>query len=266
MGNSTQLHQVALNLCVNARDAMLGGGMLKLRASNLELDESYVSMLPGATPGPNVLFEVEDTGTGMPPNVIERIFDPFFTTKGVGKGTGLGLSTALGIVRSHGGHIAVKSEVGLGTKFQVYLPAVSEEVPSTHTDSTPAPPRGGGECILVVDDEEQVRNSVRIALEDHGYTVRLANDGTEGLALFAQDADGIALVLTDLMMPYMDGIALIHALRRIKPEIPIIASTGLAGKRELSELDALRVTSVLIKPYGNDRMLQSLHEALHPPA
>ncbi|MDR3403517.1 MAG: PAS domain S-box protein [Chthoniobacter sp.] len=267
VGDATQLHQVVLNLSVNARDAMPLGGKLKLRARNVMLDESFTSMLPGATPGPNVLLEVEDSGGGIPPEIVERIFDPFFTTKGIGKGTGLGLSTVIGIVKSHGGHIGVKSEVGVGTTFQVYLPAAAGDSPAAHASQSSAEiPIGHGECILVVDDEEHVRRSVRFALEVHGYTVMEAFDGTDALAIFAQNTDQIALVLTDLMMPYMDGVALVHALRRIKPEIPIIASTGLGRKRQLAELERMNIQAMLTKPYGNDVLLNSVHAALTAPA
>lgn len=263
IGDATQLHQVMLNLCVNARDAMASGGKLRLRARNVELDDSYVSMLPGATVGPNVLLEVEDSGTGMPPDTIERIFDPFFTTKGIGQGTGLGLSTVLGIVKSHGGHIGVQSEVGVGTTFQIYLPAVaSARAAEQGSRSLEGPPLGHGECVLVVDDEEHVRRSVRFALEAHGYKVLLANDGTDALASFAQNVNQVALVLTDLMMPYMDGVALIHALRRIKPGLPIIATTGLGRKRQLAELERLHIQAMLTKPYGNEVLLTSIRDAL----
>lgn len=263
VADATQIHQILLNLCVNARDAMPCGGKLQLRASNVELDESYVSMLPGATVGPNVLLEVEDSGEGIAPEIVERIFDPFFTTKGVGKGTGLGLSTVLGIVKSHGGHISVSSEAGRGTKFLIHLPALKASNPLTDAkQASQEPPMGHGECVLVVDDEEHVRRSVRFALEAHGYTVLLAADGTDGLATFAQKADQIALVLTDLMMPYMDGVALIHALRRINERIPIVASTGLGQKRQISELEQLKIQGMLMKPYGSDALLKLVNEAL----
>ncbi len=263
VGDATQLHQVVLNLCVNARDAMPSGGRLRVRARNVELDESFVSMLPGATLGPNVLLEVEDSGTGMPLETIERIFDPFFTTKGIGKGTGLGLSTVLGIVKSHGGHIGVNSEVGVGTTFQIYLPAATSGNSALQPGpSSETPPLGHGECVLVVDDEEHVRRSVRFALEAHGYTVLLAADGTDALASFARNADRVAIVLTDLMMPYMDGVALIHALRKIKPSLPIIATTGLGRKRQLAELERMHIQAMLTKPYGNDALLTTIRDAL----
>jgi PAS domain S-box-containing protein len=262
IGDATQIHQVILNLCVNARDAMPRGGTLRIKASNLMMDDSYASMLPDASVGPYVLLEVSDTGTGMTPDLIERIFDPFFTTKGIGKGTGLGLSTVLGLVKSHGGFIRVKSDVGRGTTFQVYFPAVVNSEPHARQEPKAAIPRGSGQIILVVDDEPSVRGAAKMALENAGYRVLVAAEGTEGLALFAVHIEEITLVLTDIMMPYMDGIALIRAIRSLAPEVPIIASTGMAEKHQRDELKAMKVELVLNKPYGVTTLLQTIHQAL----
>ncbi|EDY17909.1 signal transduction histidine kinase, nitrogen specific, NtrB [Chthoniobacter flavus Ellin428] len=265
VGDATQLHQVLLNLCVNARDAMPGGGKLRLSATHLEVDASYASMLPEAKPGPYVLLEVADSGSGIPPEVVERIFEPFFTTKETGKGTGLGLSTVHGIVRSHGGFIKVATEPGKGTTFQVYLPASPGCSQVRDADTARAEiPEGHGELILVVDDEAAVRESARHALEAFGYEVLLAADGTEALAVFVQNSGRIAAVLTDLMMPFMDGVALIHALRNIAPNTAVVASTGLGEKARLAELKALGIATVLRKPYGADLLLHTVHRALHP--
>lgn len=264
MGDATQLHQVLLNLSVNARDAMPDGGRLRLSAVNQAFDESYASMVAEAVPGSYVLLEVSDTGSGIPPEIVERIFDPFFTTKGVGKGTGLGLSTVHGIVKSHGGFIKVLTQVGKGTTFQVYLPASPQhrgvlDSPIEHDDL----PVGHGEIVLVVDDEESVRNAARTALDAFDYKTLLAADGTEALAIFAQQLDRIAVVLTDLMMPHMDGLALIRALRRMKPKLRIVASTGLGDKTELGVLRGMNVATVLHKPYGAETLLRTIHEAIH---
>lgn len=185
-GDPTQLHQVLLNLCVNARDAMPTGGKLFIGASNKVLDDHYAAMNMEARPGPHVIIQVEDSGMGMPPDVIDRIFEPFFTTKELGKGTGLGLSTTIAIVKSHGGFIRVYSELGVGTKFCVYLPAltVTAAEPLTLIDSDL--PRGSGELILVVDDEAAVRNITQQTLEAFGYRVLVAADGTEATALYAR--------------------------------------------------------------------------------
>src|SRR5581483_2695398 len=187
IGDATQLHQVLLNLCVNARDAMPDGGRLRLRAAKLE---------------------VSDTGPGIPPEILERIFEPFFTTKGVGKGTGLGLSTVHGIVKSHGGFITVKTGRGEGTTFQVYFPASSEPDTAEVEPAATTLPNGKGELVLVVDDEAKVRDVAGIALQSSGYQVLLASDGAEALAMFATSLGKVAVVLTDLNMPFMDGVAL----------------------------------------------------------
>ncbi len=219
-------------------------------------------MIPEATPGPHVYVEVSDTGEGMRHEIVERIFDPFFTTKGVGKGTGLGLSTVLGIVKSHGGFIRVKTEPGAGTAFQLYLPAS----PSLEADEVKIAARfdreGHGELVLVVDDEECIRDSARFALEAGGYSVLVAADGTEALAEFAKNSGEISVVVTDIMMPVMDGVALICALRAIAPTLPIIASTGLMENEQSADMRELNIGTVLHKPYSGFTLLESVHEAL----
>ncbi len=267
IGDATQIHQILLNLCVNARDAMPDGGRLLVRASNIMIDANYASTLADAKTGPHVLLEVRDNGCGIPPEIIERVFDPFFTTKGAGNGTGLGLSTVLGIVKSHGGHINMSSHPGEGTSFQIYLPASldPQAVPDA-SGGADALPRGNGECMLVVDDEEAIRNAIRSVLESHGYRVIVAMDGVEALAVFARNPGTIQGVLTDLMMPLMDGTALIHALRKLEPRLPIIASTGLGEKARFAELDAMGIGRILTKPYGAAELLQIVNEALHPDA
>ena len=262
--DATQLHQVLLNLCVNARDAMPDGGNLRLRAANLELDENYASTMPEATPGPHVLIQVSDTGTGIPPEVVERMFEPFFTTKGIGKGTGLGLSTVRGIVKNHGGFITVVSKPGKGTNFQVYLPASPKLDDASASAANTEMLEGHGELVLIVDDEEGVRNAARTALETFGYQVLLAIDGVEGLGVFAQNSDRVALLLVDLMMPVMSGRTFIRAVRRIAPNVPVVASTGLVERTQLEELKALGVSTVLNKPYRADTLLRTIHAALHP--
>jgi PAS domain S-box-containing protein len=266
IGDSTQIHQVLLNLCVNARDAMPNGGTLQLHAVNVDLDANFASMVADAAPGPYVLLEVRDNGTGIRPEVLERIFDPFFTTKGVGKGTGLGLSTVMGIVKSHGGFIQVNSELGEGTTFQVYLPASPESEDLIDVAEAMQPPRGDGQLVLVVDDEVNILNTARKALEYGGYRVLVAKDGTEALATFAMNSKSVAAVVTDMMMPYIDGVALARALRAMAPSMPIIASAGLAENAQLSQLRHLGVEVILTKPYRADTLLRSLYEVLHPPA
>lgn len=255
-GDATQLHQVLMNFCVNARDAMPNGGKLTIKAENVYIDDNYARMNLEAKPGRFVAITIADTGVGIPPNVINRIFEPFFTTKEQGKGTGLGLSTALGIVKSHGGFINSYSEPGKGTQFKIHLPAA--ETPLTaQPDLSASPLAGHGELILVVDDEIAIREITKGTLEAYSYRALTAADGTEAVALYAQHKDDIKVVLTDLMMPYMDGPATIRALRKLNPNVRIIASSGLAEKRETAG-----VKLFLPKPYTAERLLNALAEVI----
>lgn len=266
LGDATQMHQVLLNLCVNARDAMPNGGRLLVSAANLDIDVSYASMLPEVAPGTYVLMKVSDTGSGMPPEILERIFDPFFTTKGVGKGTGLGLSTVHGIVKSHGGLLKVESVPGEGTVFQVYLPAAVDLEKTADAGGAEAPPCGQGELVLVVDDEAAVASAARSVLEANGYRVLLAGDGVEAIDVFSKHANEVAVVLTDVMMPVMDGVLFVRTLRKLKREVPVIGSTGVGEKGQLDQLNALRVEHVLSKPYNATTLLRAIHGVLHPGA
>ncbi|MEN3370012.1 MAG: hypothetical protein V7609_2155 [Verrucomicrobiota bacterium] len=261
-GDPTHLHQVLLNLCVNARDAMPAGGILTLSAENFPVDEHYASMIPGAKAGPHVLFEVTDTGMGIPKDIIDKIFDPFFTTKELGRGTGLGLSTATGIVKSHRGFISVYSEIGRGTTFKLYLPAKIGAFETVKESSTSLP-RANGELLLLVDDEKPILHVAKALLEDHGYRVLTAEDAPQALAAFALRKEEIKLVLTDLAMPLMDGIALIRTLQKMKPNVRVIASSGLGGQElHAHELESLNVGACLTKPYNKNKLLETLHETL----
>lgn len=262
MGDATQLHQVLMNLCINARDAMPNGGRLQIEADNSELDETYAQMIPDARPGRYVRLTISDNGTGIPPANLGRIFDPFFTTKDKGKGTGLGLSTVQGIVKGHGGFINVYSEIGKGTQFRVHLPALEagqiEKVQIVNPDLPP----GNGELILVVDDELAIREVTKATLEAFNYSVLTAADGTEALALYAQHGSEIKVVLTDMMMPYLDGPATIRALQKLNPNIKIIASSGLADNGKAVEAADLGVKNFLPKPYTADKLLKLLADIL----
>lgn len=264
LGDPTQLHQVLLNLCVNARDAMPQGGRLTLNACNQRIDDHFAAMHPEARPGPHVVLEVADSGTGMTPDVIEKIFEPFFTTKEVGKGTGLGLSTTLAIVRSHNGFVTVESHPGKGTKFRVHLPAELDDVEANHSEGGDVFPRGQGECILVIDDEASVRSITSQTLEAFGYRVVIAVDGAEGVAKYAQHMNEIAAVITDMMMPVMDGVATIRALSRLDPNIKIIAASGLATKGAEAEAAGAGVKLFLPKPYTASSLLVALRDLLRP--
>jgi CheY-like chemotaxis protein len=263
-GDRTQLHQVLLNLCINARDAMPAGGRLRMSVRNMQVDEHYASMNPEARPGPYVVIEVADTGTGMQAEVIEKIFEPFFTTKGIGKGTGLGLSTTLGIVKSHGGFVTVESKVGVGTTFQINLPADVENVETRSETLTTELPRGKGELILIIDDEASIRSITSQTLEAFGYRVMCASDGADGVAKYSQHGNEIAAVLTDMMMPMMDGAAVIRVLMRLNPAVKIIAASGLTAKKSEAEAAGEGVKYFLPKPYTAETMLRTLRELLHP--
>ena len=241
---------------------MPNGGSITIGAENFDVDEHYASMTPGAKPGPHVMFRVSDTGTGMSRATIDKIFDPFFTTKDVGKGTGLGLSTTLGIIKSHDGFISVDSEMGSGTTFKIFLPAeVGEEI-SRKSEMPSELLKGSGELVLVVDDEPGILRITQMILEKHNYRVLTANDGPEALALIAQQKDPIKVVLTDISMPYMDGVALVRVIKKMKPEMSFIASTGQEEETHVSELQSLNVTNVLTKPYDTERLLKTLRDTL----
>ncbi len=262
-GDATQIHQVLLNLCVNARDAMPTGGQLTITIENIVLDETYAAMNLDSIPGAYVMLGVTDTGTGMRTDVRERIFEPFFTTKGVGEGTGLGLSTTLGIVKSHGGFIHVYSEVGAGTTFKVYLPTRSADLATVVPVAATAPlPRGNGEVILVVDDEVAIRVITKRTLEEFGYQVMLAANGAEAVAVYAQHPT-IAAVITDMAMPVMDGITTIVALRSLNPRIPVICSSGVASEETVAKAVGVGAQRFVAKPYTAETILTALHELVH---
>ena len=267
-GDPTQIHQVLLNLAVNARDAMPNGGQLSFTARNLELKEPLEFMDFELVPGSYVSVSVSDTGMGITPDILDRIFEPFFTTKPVGKGTGLGLSTVLGIVKSHDGLVEVKTRPGHGSTFTVYLPAAPQDVVPVELAPRQEIPRGNGETVMIVDDEVGILQLTQSTLEAHGYKVVAARDGVQGLARFAENADTVGVVLTDIMMPQMDGVGLVRALRKVNPDVPIIASTGLLNAHgdgdRAATLRDLGVQQFLYKPFQNEELLRALHLALHP--
>jgi CheY-like chemotaxis protein len=263
LGDPTQIHQVLLNLCVNSRDAMPNGGIVRITAENIEIDKSYVSMNPEAKPGPHVLLKVIDNGSGMPPEVVERIFDPFFTTKEPGKGTGLGLSTLHAIVKGHGGFVQVHSEPGKGTDFQIYLPSVPMTAGEQIEDKQTVIPKGSGELVLVVDDEGLIREITRESLEEHGYRALIACDGTEALALFVEHKQDISVVIVDMMMPYMDGAATIRAMEKLCPSVKMVAVSGSVDKAKVAESASRRPIKFLPKPFTSEKLLTTLHSILH---
>jgi PAS domain S-box-containing protein len=260
--DATQMHQVLMNLCVNARDAMPDGGSITIKAENVFVDENYARMHLEAKAGRFLTITVSDTGPGMSAEIQSRIFEPFFTTKEMTKGTGLGLSTALTIVKSHGGFINVYSELHRGSQFALFLPALdttdAAESSALQTDL----PLGNGELILVVDDEESIREITRGTLETFGYSVITASDGTEALALYADRKNEIAAVLTDMVMPFMDGPATIRALQRMNPKVRLIAASGLGTAQRAGEGSLEGVSVFLNKPYTAEKLLKTLAQVL----
>jgi PAS domain S-box-containing protein len=260
--DATQMHQVLMNLCVNARDAMPEGGAISIKAENSFVDENYARMHIDAKSGRFVVVNVSDTGPGMTPEVQSRIFEPFFTTKEMTKGTGLGLSTALTIVKSHGGFINVYSEPHKGSRFTIYIPALDMPGDAEDRPLQTNLPTGNGELILVVDDENSIREITRGTLETFGYSVVTAADGTEALAIYADRKNEIAVVLTDMVMPFMDGPATIRALHRMNPEVKIIAASGLAASHKPGEGSLEGVQIFLNKPYTAEKLLTALAQLL----
>jgi PAS domain S-box-containing protein len=261
-GDATQLHQVLMNLCVNARDAMPQGGKLRIEAENVEVDDHYVRMNVEAKPGRYVSVAVVDTGLGIPEQNLTKIFDPFFTTKEQGQGTGLGLSTVAGIVRSHGGFVNVYSEVGRGAQFKVYLPAIESAQAAPAKTMRRDLPSGNGELVLVIDDENAIREVAKETLSTFGYRVMIANDGAEAMAIFVAHKDEVRVVMTDMMMPYMDGPATIRALRKLDPKVKIIATSGLKADDKVAEVAQLGVRTFLPKPYTAERLLKTVAAVL----
>lgn len=262
MGDPTHAHQVLLNLCINARDAMPHGGTLKVVAENVRLDEHYAVQDSEAKVGPFVSIRVSDTGTGIPKEIMDKIFDPFFTTKEIGKGTGLGLATVMGIVKSYAGLVHVYSEVGKGSVFNVLLPAMPDAVLSADDAGRVPLPLGHGEGILVVDDEAGIIKATCKLLDQYNYKVFPATDGAEALTVFSKNRGSIRLILTDVMMPVMDGLALTRVIKKLDSTVLIVASSGLEPDARFEELKALGVNAFLTKPYTAEKLLRTLRDLL----
>lgn len=258
--DATQIHQVFMNLMINARDAMPDGGALIIGAENLQLEEDNALMSLAPKAGEYVVVTVTDTGIGIPAELLDRIFDPFFTTKEVGKGTGLGLSTVIGIVKHHGGFITVESEVGKGATFKVFLPAIAGAVSQSSIEASS--PRGNGELILIVDDESSIRQVIKTALESYNYRTILASDGIGAIALYGKHQEEISAVIMDIMMPNLDGVTTMHTLQNLNSLVKVIATSGLIDNRKLA-LEA-KATTFLLKPFSIKQLLQTLAEILSP--
>jgi PAS domain S-box-containing protein len=260
IGDPTQMHQVLLNFCVNARDAMPCGGLLKITVENRRLNEQDIVINQQAKARPYVILSITDTGTGIEPEILNKIFDPFFTTKEVGKGTGLGLSTTMGIVKSHGGFITVYSDSGRGSTFRVYLPAETSIEAEQEQTKTSKLSCGKGETILVVDDESAILSITSQALLTFGYKVRTATNGAQAVAVYAEHRKEIAAIITDMSMPIMDGLSTIHAIREINPDVKIIAASGLNDNSNITRAAVAGVRYFLNKPYATETLLKTLQE------
>jgi PAS domain S-box-containing protein len=259
--DATLLHQVLMNLVVNARDAMPEGGTLQITAENLTIDENYARMHLDAQVGDYVVVTIADTGMGIPPEVLDRIFEPFFTTKAIGQGTGLGLSTVIGIIKSHHGFVNVYSEISKGTRFKVYLPA--SDTSATDTPIVEAAPRSGqGELILIVDDETAIREVTQATLETYGYRAMIACDGVEAIACYAEHKANISVVLLDLMMPALDAVTIIRTLCKLNPQVQIIAMSGLATNESVTRTIGAGVQTFLAKPFTAPELLELLDRVL----
>jgi PAS domain S-box-containing protein len=263
MGDPTQLHQVLMNLAVNARDAMPNGGTLMFAAENLLLNEEEAKKHGAANPGCYVMFSVSDTGTGISREILDKIFDPFFTTKEQGKGTGLGLSTVMGIVKGHKGFLQVHSEVNKGTQFKIFLPALETMAEQQREAEARRIPKGQGELLLLVDDELPFLSMTKEALEMNGYRVLTATDGVEAVAIFSAHRNEIKGVFTDMLMPHMDGPAVIKVLKRLDPSVRIVALSGLMDSDRVKAATGRDDIELISKPFTAETLLTAVHDVLN---
>ena len=257
----TQVEQILMNLAVNARDAMPDGGKLTFETKNVTLDEEYCGLHVGAKPGDYVMLSVSDTGHGMDHETLNHIFEPFYTTKETGKGTGLGLAMVYGIVKQHDGYITCYSEPGMGTTFKIYLPVIPTEAKSETPTEKPILPRGT-ETILLVDDEEMIRELGKRILERSGYTVLTAANGKEALNLYRKQGSEISLVILDLIMPEMGGKQCLEELLKIDPQVKVLIASGYSGGGETKKTIETGARGFVGKPYDMRQMLQAVRQVL----
>lgn len=261
-GDTTQLHQVFLNLCINARDALPKGGSIRLSAENIALRPEEIGAEKSSETAPFVHVAIADSGEGIPEEIRDRIFEPFFTTKEADKGTGLGLASVKNILTAHGGFLRLRSVVGSGTCFELFFPSAETPVVVQAVNGAGRSPKGNGELVLVVDDEAQIREVSRRILELNGYRVETAGDGVEAIAAFARQRDSIRVLITDTDMPKMDGKSLIRVLLRMRPDLGVVASGGKLTPEEREAFRALSVREFLDKPYQPDRLLAATHDVM----
>ena len=258
----TQIEQVIMNLCINARDAMPEGGQLFIETGEVVLDEQQLAAQAHAKPGRYAMLAVTDTGTGMDAGTLDRIFEPFFTTKDIGKGTGLGLATVYGIVRQHGGFLHVYSELNVGTTFRMYLPLTVTAGKIEDLSEDVQPVRGGSELILIAEDHEGLRDLARETLEGLGYSVITANDGEAAVREFENHCDQIDLLLFDVVLPKMNGPKAYASISRLKPDIPVIFATGYSADISLLQEAQHQGLMVLQKPYDPRDLARRIRDTL----
>jgi two-component system, cell cycle sensor histidine kinase and response regulator CckA len=263
LGDVTQIQQILFNLLINARDAMPNGGRVTVSAKNVELDQSFVDEDGDLKSGSYILLSVADTGSGIPQDVLKKIFEPFFTTKEIGKGTGLGLATVRSIVKKHGGFIKVATAVGKGTRFDIYLPATTENISKKEISEDIPIALGNNELILVVDDDQVFCESTKIMLESSGYRVMTAHNGLEGFQKFVDYQNEVKIVLTDISMPVCDGSTMIYALRAISEDVDIIAVSGSKKDDVDDKLLQENVDLMVMKPFAGEELIQDIHRILN---
>jgi len=263
MGDATQIHQVIMNLCINARDAMENNnGALTVEVARIVVDEMFQRHHVEAKLGEYVVITVQDTGKGIPPELHEKIFEPFFTTKEIGKGTGIGLATVFSIARGHGGFVTLYSEVGKGTKFKVYIPALESEKIEITEETEETPYSKNNELLLFVDDEEIIRVIAEETLIEYGYEVITATNGMEALELYRRNQEKISLVITDMMMPVMGGVELTESLQKINPDVKVIVASGMMAADARERLSSLGISTILGKPITVQKLLEAVSEIL----
>ncbi len=260
LGDETQMHQIVMNLCVNARDAINEKGIITLKTGRIKLYDTSAQKYMDAVPGDYVSLEVEDTGCGIDSETQKKIFEPFFSTKEQGKGTGLGLSMVYGFVRSHDGFIDVNSSPGKGSRFRIFLPA--NDSGKTEKKDKIKEPENGSELILVVDDEEIMRSFLEQALESHGYKVLLAKNGLEGVEVFKQNKDKINLIILDMLMPKMSGSEALNKMQEIDPNIKVIIASGYSDEEKLNAIKSMDIAGFIQKPFKLKDLLSRIRTIL----
>ena len=266
MADPSQIHQVIMNLVVNARDAMPEGGKLEITTENVDVDEGSRAAHPDTVPGKYDLMTITDTGIGMDEHTLQCAFEPFFTTKPVGTGTGLGLSTVYGIVRQSGGWIHVRSKVGRGTSFRIYLLRVDASSVSDQGESVRVKALHGDETVLVVEDNEAVRRLTKTILTAYGYQVLEAANSTEAFAREKEHSGEIHLLLTDVILPGMNGKALSERLRALRPQLKVLFTSGYTAEVIARRGVLQRDVAYLPKPFGPDSLAAKVREVLTEPS